>query len=101
MKIGSGFKSAGLSSAAFLCGIFGMIILMASRRSGSLLTLDYFLYVFQYVCVITMPMAISQFFAHRYQFRNGVTIEWLAILMVSYTIAHAVVGYSAASAFDF
>lgn len=101
MKKGTGLKSIGLSAAAFSFGIFGMIALMASRRGGSLLTLDYLFYVFMYLCAVTVPLMISQFFIHTFQFRKAVSSQLLAVVFVGYAVTQAALGYFAAGVFDF
>lgn len=74
---------------------------MASRRGGSLLTFDYFFYVFGYLSVITVPLMITQILIHQFQFRKVVNSHWLALVFIGYAITHAALGFLSAWAFDF
>ena len=78
-----------------------MVLLMASRRGGSLLTLDYFLYVFPYVCLITIPLTAVQFFTHHFQHKKGFRINWMLLVAFICAAAQAILGYLIAWAFDF
>lgn len=101
MKAGTLWIAMFLSAVALLSGILGMIVLMATRRSGSLLTWHYFVYVFQYACVLTLPFSIIQFFIHRFQFKRAVRVEWILLLAFVCVVAQASFGYFVAWAFDF
>ncbi|MEM6257499.1 MAG: hypothetical protein AAGI37_04220 [Planctomycetota bacterium] len=101
MKAGASWIAMCLSAVSLLCGIVGMIVLMATRRGGSLLTWQYFVYVFQYASVLTLPFSIIQFFIHRLQMKRLVGIEWVVLLALACVAAQFWFGYFVALAFDF
>lgn len=101
VKVNHKLVPAGLCLASLMGLIVGMLLLMATRRGGSLLSWQYFIYVLPYSCAVALPLALMQYFTHQFQNRKGVRIEWLLLIAFLCAAMQGILGYFAALAFDF